>query len=98
MGAKHGIRCCRALHQWKVFLTNQGITLTHASILVNPLAISYVTSITMELWGTCENPLYAQLGIMIIHFWKPSLCLFKHCGYPPHEDYGDQPSYNGKGT
>ena len=33
MGAKHGIWCCRALHQWKVFLPSQGRTLTHASIL-----------------------------------------------------------------
>ena len=33
MGAKHGIWCFRALHQWKVFLRRQGRTLTHASIL-----------------------------------------------------------------
>ena len=35
MGAKHRILCCRALHQWKVFLPRQGRTLTHPSILVD---------------------------------------------------------------
>ena len=35
MGAKHGIWCLRALHQWKVFLHSQGRTLTNANILVD---------------------------------------------------------------
>ena len=35
MGAKHEIWCCRALHQWKVFLPIQGRALTHASILID---------------------------------------------------------------
>ena len=35
MGAKHGIWCCIALHQGKVFLQGQGRTLTHASILTD---------------------------------------------------------------
>ena len=33
MGAKHGIWCCGALHQWNVFQPSQGRILTHASIL-----------------------------------------------------------------
>ena len=35
MGAKHGIWCCRALHQGEVFSPSKGRTLTHASILVD---------------------------------------------------------------
>ena len=32
MGAKYGILCSRALHQWAVFLPSQGRTLTHVII------------------------------------------------------------------
>ena len=90
----HGIWFCRSLHKDKVFLPSQGRTLTHASILVKSLARSCVAGIVIELGGICENPLYAKLGIMVIHLWKPSLGLLRHCNYQPHEDYGDLPSYN----
>ena len=33
MGAKHGIWCCTALHQWMLFLPSHGRTLTYVSIL-----------------------------------------------------------------
>ena len=33
LGAKHGIWCCRALQQWKVFLHTKGRTLRHPIIL-----------------------------------------------------------------
>ena len=38
-----------------VFLPRQGRTLTHASILVNTLARSYMASIVMELGGIYGN-------------------------------------------
>ena len=34
------------------------------------LSRSYVESIDMELGGICGNPLYAEWGIVVIHFWK----------------------------
>ena len=34
---------------------------------------------------------------MVIHLWKPSLYILRHCSYARHEDYGYLPSYNGKG-
>ena len=55
-------------------------------------------NIVIETWRhICENTLYAKWFIMIIHFWKLSLFVLRHCGYQPHEDYGDLASYNGKG-
>ena len=45
MGAKDGIRCCGAMHKYKVFLPSKDITVTHASILVKSLGRSYVASI-----------------------------------------------------
>ena len=49
------------------------------------------------LGGTCENPFYAKLGIIVFNFWKPYLCLFWDYSYIPHEDYGDLPSNYGMG-
>ena len=74
MGAKHGIWCCRALHQWKMFLPIQGRTLTHASILVKSLARSYVASIVMGLGGICGDPIYDKWGIVVIHYGNITPC------------------------
>lgn len=55
MGAKHGMQCCRDLHQQKVFLSSQGRTLTHAIILVDITLLDPMCQAQfMELGGIKE--------------------------------------------
>ena len=98
MGAKHGIWCCGALHQWKVFLSRPGRTLTQASILsVITLLDPKWQALLWKLEVHLKTLFMPILGIIVIHLWKPYLCPLRHCGYQPHEIYCDLPSYHGKG-
>ena len=64
MRAKHGIWCCRALHQWKVFLTSQGRTLAYASIFVDITLIDPIWQ--AKLWNLRDSWKY-NYNTFLVH-------------------------------